>query len=216
MTDLQAILHIEQGASPEQIREAYNIKRADLISLGDTDPTVAEQIRELDEAFTQLDQQNTALAIHPAVASRPPVNSILEMVNTLDAPIQESSENVVYQPCPYCDGQNPAQATVCTSCGHQISRPCPSCGKQIFLAQAVCPRCNTVIRDHDQNRLADAMVTRQRVEDERLESSIRFEAQENAHRKRASYGCVLWLAIISAIVLVCSVSAYALYYFSSQ
>jgi hypothetical protein len=215
MTDLRAILHIEPGAAPEQIRGAYNKKRAELISLEGTDPTAAEQIRELDEAFAQLNE-TTALAIAPTVSARPPLNPILEMVNSLDAPIQEGGENITYQPCPYCGNQNPSQSTVCLACGNQISRPCPNCGKQLFLVQSVCPRCSTVIRDHDQLRLADAMLTKQRVEDERLENGVRVEAQESAHRKRAGFGCLFWTAILFATLVVCSVSLYALYYFGNQ
>jgi hypothetical protein len=215
MTDPSIILGIEPGATADQIREAYNKKRAELSAMEGTDGSVPTQIQALDDAFAHM-IEGTKLALAPTYPPKPPVDSILFMVNGLDAPIQESSENILYHPCPYCGNQNPVQSAICTACGKQISRPCPNCGKQIFLGQTVCPRCNTVIREHDQSRLADALNTQQRVQDERLENSVRVDAQEKAHLKRAGFGCLLWLGIALAIMLVVSVGIYAVYYFGTQ
>jgi hypothetical protein len=218
--DYYSILGVDPSASAAQILEAYNYKRAELIGGEESDPDFDIHLKQLDEAYIQLTERNknTTLApVNPLAVNQPPPgmnnNPILGMVDSLDAPIQVASEKVDYQPCPYCGNPNPAQAMVCSSCGKQISRPCPNCGKIVMLGQRVCPRCNTLIREHDQIRLSEGMQSQQQIQEERQANAVRVEALENGHTKRAGFGCLLWSAIIMGIIIVCGVGVYAIYFF---
>lgn len=217
MNNPYSILGIEDGASREQIQAAYNKKRARLLASLDNNPDATEEIQKIDEALVQLLNQSN-LALTQTLPPQPSgsTDSILSLVDKLDAPILDKNEAAYCQPCPYCGIPNPVHASVCSSCGRQISRPCPKCGHRVLLNEAVCPRCNTIISELDQQRHADAVITKGRVEEERLKDQMRVEALEDSHRKRASFGILLWTGIILAILGVCAAGLYALYYFANQ
>lgn len=215
MTDLFILLGIDENTAPEQIQAAYNAKKAALLGQEGYDPAVLEEINHLDSAYTQFTNQ-TKLALKPTEPFKRPVDPILGVVDSIDSSIRENSEDAFYLPCPYCGIQNPSQAVVCSACGKQISRPCPNCGKRVLLSQTVCPRCNSMMREQDQQRLADAVITKQRVQGERLDDHMRVEQQERAHSERAKFGILLWAAIILAVIAICAIGVYAINYFSTH
>jgi len=80
----------------------------------------------------------------------------------------------------------------------------------------VCPRCNTIVREHDIQRLADAEITERRVQEDRVTNQIRVEALEDVHRQRRVFGFLFWILVVVVTIAVCAIGLYALNYFGSQ
>ena len=88
---------------------------------------------------------------------------------------------------------------------------------RVYHAQWHCDESDdTVLRDHDQQRLAESLVARQRIQEERLEDQVRVETQEAGYLKRTAFGFLLWLAIIVAVIVVCAVGIFALIFLGTQ
>jgi hypothetical protein len=209
MVEPNVLLGVDPGANIEQMREAYNRRRAELLAR-EGSPEADESLRELDEAYARMmERYKPALQTAPATP-REPRNSILDMVNNLDVPIQDYTGEVVLKPCPYCSGTNPEQASICATCGRQIARPCPNCGKVVELTQNACPRCGVIIREHDQARMAEAMVVNQRIQGERSSSQLYVDTLEAGHSERLKLGIVFWLAVLLIGAGICAVTAYLL------
>jgi len=216
--DPYSVLGLNPGASLDQIQEAYQLKRAEIISVDENDPESSAKLILLDQAYHQLIEpaKSDLALLNQMPASQPPNqanNPALAMVDRLDSPIMASADNVAYQACLHCGSPNPSQSLICSACGQQIARPCPNCGKIVMLSLPVCPRCNTVIREHDKVRLMEGKHVQQQIQNERVVDHVRVTALETAHKKRAEFGCVLWAAVIFGTIFVCGMGAYAAFYF---
>lgn len=206
--DLREFLGLGPQASPAEVDEVYNRKRAEILASAGGEA----ELHDLEGAYTRWKSESSTALVQAAPAVSGPDatgTSILHMVDKFDAPIRDYSDHAVYQPCPYCGQNNAEQAQVCSSCGKQIRRPCPNCGSVNFIGLQVCPRCNTVIQELDRQRLADGMFQQDRLARERQANEIRESALERGHRIRAMMGMVFWLVVILAAMALCIFGIYA-------
>ncbi len=102
--------------------------------------------------------------------------------------------------CPNCGNSNPVQATICSSCGGQMTRPCPYCGQPVALSEAVCPRCHTVVTEYDQRRFAVAVQGDHQVQEERRDLSAGVEALEASNAQRNQNALIFWLVALALFV----------------
>ncbi len=102
---------------------------------------------------------------------------------------------------------------MCGQCGQQVSRSCPNCGQPVLLNQVVCARCNTVLKEYDLRRYAEAAVVEQRVGEERQVSEVRVQAAESVHRVRAVQGVFFWLIVFGLCVGLMVLAVLAFNYF---
>lgn len=209
------MLGISTNATPEQIETAYNARRAALVEQEVVNPEIAAELQDLEEAYAQLSAL-TRFSLARSEPVKPAPDPILGIVNEITAPIGGYPGTESSQTCPYCGYQNPAKAITCVACGEQISRPCPNCGLSLPLGIMVCPRCNTIVREHDKQRLAEAAVTGQRVQEDRVTNQIRVEALEEVHRQRRVFGLLFWILVVVATTAVCAMGFFALNYFGSR
>lgn len=209
------ILGVTAEATAEQIEAAYSARRAAFMEQDDVHPEIAVGLQELDDAYAQL----TALArfaLAPSSTVKTAPDPVLSVVSEITNPTSEHFGFEAGQACPYCNYQNPAKAITCVACGQQISRPCPNCGLSLPLGLLTCPRCNTIIREHDKQRLAEAAVTGQHTHEDRVTNQIRVEALEEIHRQRRVFGFLFWILVVVVAIAVCAIGFYVLNYFGNQ
>lgn len=201
MPDPYVILNIEPTASADQIRAAYNRKKAELATLGADASRPDSQLQQIEDAYAQL-MRHSQLAVVTASPPKTQPDPILSMVHSLSAPIGEGSEPVEMQVCPNCRTPNPISLSVC-SCGQQLSRPCPNCGRPVLLGQAVCPRCKAVVGEINQQRLMEAKHTGERIQNERMADQTRTDAMGVAHTERVKFGIVFWILVLIGLIGLC-------------
>ena len=214
MTDYYRILNLQPTATPLEIKAAYARERAELLAIGEgDDERIAEQLSALEHAYVILSDPNQRTAYDRSLRAGSQVKDLIlvEQPAAIIAP-QAPPVPVVQQACPHpkCGALNPIQATMCGQCGKQISHPCPKCGQPVVLGQTVCARCNTIIREYNERRLAKALVTEKRVDQERRVSESRVVALEAIHRANAKWGVLFWL-VVTALCIGLTVAAVFLY-----
>jgi hypothetical protein len=209
MPDIYTILNLDPNATQDEIAAAYNHKHAELISQASVDANMDQQLKQLEDAYAQLSKRSQ-LAIPQAPPPHIPIDPSLNLVNQFDAPIIDRADPVVIVSCPNCGSPNPSQAMICMACGQQMSRPCPNCGKPVLLTQTVCPRCNALIRETDQFRLAEAIHTNKQIQQERLENQVRVNSLEAAHSERIKNGILFWILVILVVIGLCVFGVFAL------
>jgi hypothetical protein len=207
MENLYQILGVLPTASAQEIKDAYVREREKSMQSGLAEEQAAPWLAELDKAFALLGDPGARAEYDRALTSlvkteTPTALTFVERPATILRP--ESSLPQVEQRCPYCSAVNPLQASVCGTCGRQISNPCPNCGQPVILITSVCPRCNTFIPEYKERRTVQAEVVEKKTWSERRESEASVYALEEGHRNRAAQGIVFWMVVILAC---CGLSA---------
>jgi hypothetical protein len=202
MTDNFATLGISEDATPEEIQDAFNKKRAMLIASIEDDQQRAAALMELQDAFDAISKSKT-LALMNEEPPKKKIDPLLDMVGNVNTPIRNESDGFVTVACPHCGFRNHKDAAMCSNCGQQISRHCPKCGKVLPIDAQVCSRCNTVIRDLNQSRIIETTHMKDVIDSERQGNQIRVNALEEHHQTRAVYGVVFWLVLIGALAGLC-------------
>lgn len=207
MADNFEILGVSEDANPEQIRGAFDEKRAELIASIEDDQKREESIDELQKAYEEIRKKNSLALLDEGIPQRK-IDPLLGMVDNLNAPLHDESDQFASSICLHCGAKNPKESQICTTCGKQIARPCPRCGKLLRIDAAVCPRCNTILREYNQSRLIDSEHLNVVKESEREEDRIRVAALEEHHQERAAYGFVFWLIVIFVLICLCALTSF--------
>ena len=105
---------------------------------------------------------------------------------------------------------------MCSHCGQQITRPCPNCGYAVQLGQQVCPRCNTILSEYDQRRLAQALIAEQKMTAERLEGETRAQTLREEHRGGTARGIVFWMFAIAGCIALAVIPVLVFNYILNQ
>jgi RNA polymerase subunit RPABC4/transcription elongation factor Spt4 len=208
MIDPSMLLNVPPGASLEEIRSAYYQKRAALMALSADDLTVPEQMQELESAYNQLAERFKPATVTPGRVEQPG-NSMLNLVDSLDTPIQLRTAAGAMKACPNCSALNPDKATICQACGFQMAKACPNCGDYVPRDLADCPRCGTVLNELHQTRLAEAEVSKNRTYRERDQSDIYINTLEAEHTERRKFGILFWALVFFLIIGLCGFAMFA-------
>lgn len=209
MTDDFEMLGISEEANPEQIQEAFESKRVELIALIDNVQQRKEAIAELQRAFDAISRRKSLAFIQEDILPIK-IDPLLSMVDNVNSPLHDEIAHYATILCVHCSGRNLKEALICSSCGRHISRPCPKCGKILPIEAKICPRCKTILREFDESRIFDASHVKEVKDLERLETQIRVDALEEHHQKRAVYGLVFWLVVAAVLVGLCVLTFYLL------
>lgn len=193
MANYYETLNLHPTATPAEIKEAYLRERARVTSETNDENQAQQQLKDLDDAYAVLVDPTQRMAYDRTLNIGTLNQALVLSQSPLPATIITPQVPIPQQACPHCGALNPIKATMCLTCGKQISRPCPNCGQQILLNQTVCPRCNTFIIEYDKQRFADAKATEQQVTEVRQEAQVRYDAMLDADRARISFGMVFWV-----------------------
>jgi endogenous inhibitor of DNA gyrase (YacG/DUF329 family) len=112
--------------------------------------------------------------------------------------------------CPHCGVENPLQASYCMICNQQISRPCPKCGAPVALYEYTCPRCQTVLKEYDQERFSESSKIKQEVEQTRSELNQHVQVNEAANDRYLGFGIVFWVITLLVMSGLCVLIVYLL------
>jgi hypothetical protein len=209
MIDYFEMLGISEEATPEQIQEAFDKKRIELIASIDDDQQRQEAITELQSAIDAIGRKKALALIQ---GDNPPkiIDPLLSMVDNVNSSLHNEMAQFATIPCVYCSTRNFKEALICSSCGRHISRPCPKCGKILSIQVKICHRCKTILREFDESRIFDASHVKEVKDLERQETQIRVGALEEHHQKRAVYGLVFWLVVAAVLVGLCVLTYFLL------
>jgi len=209
MTDNFEMLDISEDANQQQIQEAFDKKRAELIASIDDNQQRQEAIAELQKAFDTI-CRSKSLALVQEEKSPISNDPLLSMVDNLNSSLHNETDQFATIPCIYCGVRNLKEALICSSCGRHISRPCPKCGRVLSIEANICPRCKTILREFDESRIFDGSHVKEIKDLERRESQIRVDALEEHHRKRAVYGLFFWLIVAVVLGGLCALTFFLL------
>jgi len=209
MTDNFDMLGISEEATPEQIQEAFDRRRVELIASIDDDQQRQEAIAELQEAFDAIGRRKSLALVQEDIPPKK-IDPLLNMVDNVNSSLHNETDHFATIPCVHCGARNLKEALICSSCGRHISRPCPKCGKILSIEAKICPRCKTILREFDESRIFDASHVKEVKDLERHETQIRVDALEEHHQKRAVYGLVFWLVVAAVLVGLCVLTFFLL------
>ncbi len=217
MADLYQTLGVLPTAMPDEITTAYARERARLIAQEAAaeagNPGAAGQLQALDEAYATLSDASRRAAYDRSAGGGSSPGALIVSTQPNAIVVPQTPVPVVQQACPHCGALNPVQATMCSQCGQQVSRSCPNCGQPVLLNQTVCPRCNTVLKEYDLRRYAEAVVVEKYVNEDRSASEARVQAAEAVHRVRAVQGMFFWLVVCGTCVGLMVLAVLAFNYF---
>lgn len=202
MTDYYILLGISEGASPDQIKDAFDKKKAELIASIDDQQKLEMALLELEEAYAGI-TKNRSLALTHFETPQKVINPLLSMVDEVNSPTHNEPSQFTTISCVYCGAKNLKEALICGSCGRHISIPCPKCGKVLSIEEKICPRCKTILREFNESRIYESTHVKEVMDTERKENQIRVEALEEHHKKKAVYGLVFWLVVVAVFVGLC-------------
>lgn len=209
MTDNFAMLDISEDANPEQIQEAFDKKRVELIASIEDDQQRQEAIAELQRAFDAIGRSKSLALVQEDIPQEKS-DPLLSMVDNVNSSLHIETDHFATVPCVHCGARNLKESLICSTCGRHISRPCPKCGKILSIEAKICPRCKTILREFDESRIFDASHVKEVKDLERQETQIRVDALEEHHQKRAVYGLVFWLIVAGVLVGLCVLTFFLL------
>jgi predicted nucleic acid-binding Zn ribbon protein len=191
------ILNLQPTATADEIRAAYHRERARLLSNGETENglKIANELKALDEAYGTLADTSRRMAYDRALNTGAQNNSLVPMNQLSAIGSPETHTLLVQQACSHCQALIPAQATICSGCGKQLTRPCPHCGQATPLGQIVCNRCNTIVPEYDQRRFTETVIMEKRIQEERYISKVRAETLEATHTANRRAGLIFWFVV---------------------
>lgn len=212
--EIYNILGLNETTEKSTIIDAYQKKRAEI----SFSPENEEELNRLNIAFEEWNRSSETrivVSTRTGSTSQKGIDPILSMVSNITDPIGAQEQEVERVNCVFCGTSNPVKAQICAGCGKPISRPCPNCGKYIFIDAEVCPRCATIIKDLDRQRLVDGLMTKQKIQEDRTLSESMHNALEVRHSAYAKWGCGFWLLAIFSISVILGIVLFLLIYFGN-
>lgn len=194
------ILGLEnQNISEDHLTDAYNLKRAEIMSKKASGDVTINELELLEQAKAAISSEiKEKKSISPLVTVQTKSWS-----NRNPFSVYEDSQAAEDTICPECGFENEPGEVICANCNLQMYRPCPNCGRQVKLNQKRCSKCNTFIQAYDIKRTAYANEVGLKTAAEREIIEEKKDRTDETNRRFMQFGMVQWLIILIFIVSIC-------------